>query len=137
MTLLLRKALTVQMILAYPFYRDDMDPRDAAREGLVIHAGSAERNFRRMAPILIFHDAFLALLLLILSLPICFLFRTIDVPFSAGFVLAAILALMARLAFVDPLILTTLIVAFIRESAGTPPDPEWEKKLEPFFRKEA
>ena len=134
MIFLFRNALVAQMILAYPFYRDDLDPRDAVREGLVLFAGSAGPFFGRTASILMFHDAVYALLLLILSLPIYFLFQAIGIPFIAGFVLAAILALMTRQAFVDPLILTTLIVAFIRESAGKTPDPVWEEKLESFFR---
>ena len=133
MTFLFRNALVAQMVLAYPFYRDDLAPLDAAREGLVLYAGSAERFFGRTASILVFHDAVYALLLLILSLPIYFLFQTIGVPFIAGFILAMILALMTRQAFLEPLVLTALIVAFIRESAGETPDPAWEEKLESFF----
>jgi hypothetical protein len=137
MMFLFRKALVAQMLLAYPFYREDPEPLDAAREGFVLFAGNAERFFRRAAPILIFHDAVYALLLLILSLPICFLFQAIGLPVLAGFGLAAILALMARQAFVEPLVLAALIVTFIRESAGKTPDPVWEERLAPFFRKEA
>ncbi len=134
MTLFLRNALMVQMTLAYVFYRNDLAPRDAAREGFVLYAGNAEQLFTRAGPILIFHDAVYALLLLILSLPICFLFQAIGIPVLAGFVLAAVLALMARQAFVEPLVLATLIVAFIRETSGITPDPVWDMKLEPSLR---
>lgn len=118
-----------EAILSYSLVKGGDNLWQNARTGLVLYA-QRWKNILLASAILGFINWVAVGVMLILALPIVYL-----LPFSQnfkfiGFIIAAIIAYLIRLAVIYPFAMTSIIITYHKEIEGVQPDLAWETKLD-------
>ncbi len=119
-----------ESILAYTFKTRNENVYDAAKTGIVIYAQSWKPILKTAVGLTLLSYAFSLVATLVFLIPLGAVALAAPSVRFAMFLLALFMGFSAKWILFDPIACTATMIVFLEEAAKTPPNPEWEAKIE-------
>lgn len=119
-----------ESILAYTFKTKNENVFDAAKSGIVVYAQSWKPILKTAVGLTVFSYAFTLVATAVFLIPLGAVALAFPALKFAMFVLALFMGFSAKWILFDPIACTATMVVFLAEAEKTPPNPEWEAKIE-------
>jgi len=119
-----------ESILAYTFKTKNENVYDAAKSGVVVYAQSWKPILKTAVGLTLFSYAFTLAATVLFLIPLGAVALAFPATKFAMFLLALFMGFSVKWILFDPIACTATMIVFLDQAEKTPPNPEWEAKIE-------
>ena len=123
-----------ESVIAYTFKTGNENVFEAAQAGVIVYCQSWKTLLKNAVALTLLSFVFIIVATVVFMIPLGLLALALPATWGTAkfalFILALFLGFSAKWILFDPIACTSTLLAFLKEAETTPPDPEWEARIQ-------